>query len=160
MALAILLNFFFFKIIRIDPSGLDFFSAALTNAILAFVDGAQGRIDIHELPFKYANKDGVLLSLEDLRVALVGFHIHFGKHVFFQVVKLLHDAFEAAGLNLYLRPYGCLPTGYECGIIEVRTAVASQQRGRTTTIVLSGCRPTGLLSMPEGAQTTAPEALY
>jgi hypothetical protein len=36
-----------------------------------------------------------------------------------QVIKLLHDAFEAAGLNLYLRPYGCLPTGYECGIIEV-----------------------------------------
>jgi phosphatidylinositol 4-kinase len=35
------------------------------------------------------------------------------------VIKLLHDAFEAAGLNLYLRPYGCLPTGYECGIIEV-----------------------------------------
>jgi hypothetical protein len=37
-----------------------------------------------------------------------------------QVIRLLHDAFEAAGLNLYLRPYGCLPTGYECGIIEVR----------------------------------------
>jgi phosphatidylinositol 4-kinase len=36
-----------------------------------------------------------------------------------QVIKLLHDAFEAAGLSLYLRPYGCLPTGYECGIIEV-----------------------------------------
>lgn len=36
------------------------------------------------------------------------------------MIKLLHEAFTAAGLNLYLRPYGCLPTGYECGIIEVR----------------------------------------
>jgi hypothetical protein len=36
-----------------------------------------------------------------------------------QVIKLLHTAFQAAGLGLYLRPYGCLPTGYECGIIEV-----------------------------------------
>lgn len=35
------------------------------------------------------------------------------------MIKLLHTAFEAAGLSLYLRPYGCLPTGYECGIIEV-----------------------------------------
>jgi hypothetical protein len=36
-----------------------------------------------------------------------------------QVIKLLHGAFQAAGLGLYLRAYGCLPTGYECGIIEV-----------------------------------------
>lgn len=35
-----------------------------------------------------------------------------------QVIRLLHNAFKAAGLGLYLRPYGCLPTGYECGIIE------------------------------------------
>jgi len=45
-----------------------------------------------------------------------------------QVIKLLHDAFEAAGLNLYLRPYGCLPTGYECGIIEVRAHAATSSR--------------------------------
>jgi hypothetical protein len=38
-----------------------------------------------------------------------------------QVIKLLHTAFQAAGLGLYLRPYGCLPTGYECGIIEVNS---------------------------------------
>eukprot|EP00879_Flechtneria_rotunda_P007045 GHRR01007395.1.p1 GENE.GHRR01007395.1~~GHRR01007395.1.p1 ORF type:complete len:1449 (+),score=535.85 GHRR01007395.1:542-4348(+) len=36
-----------------------------------------------------------------------------------QVIRLLHEAFTDAGLSLYLRPYGCLPTGYECGIIEV-----------------------------------------
>jgi hypothetical protein len=36
-----------------------------------------------------------------------------------QVISLLKDAFQRAGLGLYLRPYGCLPTGYECGIIEV-----------------------------------------
>jgi hypothetical protein len=35
------------------------------------------------------------------------------------VIKLLKGAFEAAGLPLYLAPYGCLPTGYEKGIIEV-----------------------------------------
>jgi hypothetical protein len=35
-----------------------------------------------------------------------------------QVITLLHGAFSRAGLGLYLRPYGCLPTGYECGIIE------------------------------------------
>lgn len=36
-----------------------------------------------------------------------------------QVVKLLKDAFVRAGLDLYLCPYGCLPTGYERGVIEV-----------------------------------------
>ncbi|KIY94287.1 phosphatidylinositol 4-kinase [Monoraphidium neglectum] len=35
-----------------------------------------------------------------------------------QVITLLHAAYKRAGLGLYLRPYGCLPTGYECGIIE------------------------------------------
>jgi phosphatidylinositol kinase/protein kinase (PI-3 family) len=36
-----------------------------------------------------------------------------------QVIQLLRDAFVTAGLDLYLCPYGCLPTGYEKGIIEV-----------------------------------------
>uniref|UniRef100_A0A7R9V546 1-phosphatidylinositol 4-kinase n=1 Tax=Chlamydomonas euryale TaxID=1486919 RepID=A0A7R9V546_9CHLO len=36
-----------------------------------------------------------------------------------QVVSLLKSAFVDAGLGLYLAPYGCIPTGYECGIIEV-----------------------------------------
>ncbi|GAX81982.1 hypothetical protein CEUSTIGMA_g9410.t1, partial [Chlamydomonas eustigma] len=36
-----------------------------------------------------------------------------------QVIQLLRDAFVKAGLDLYLCPYGCLPTGYERGIIEV-----------------------------------------
>ncbi|CAK7329726.1 unnamed protein product [Dovyalis caffra] len=35
-----------------------------------------------------------------------------------QVIALLRDIFEAAGLNLYLFPYGVLPTGPERGIIE------------------------------------------
>ena len=36
-----------------------------------------------------------------------------------QVIGLLKDVFEKAGLGLYLAPYGVLPTAYECGIIEV-----------------------------------------
>lgn len=36
-----------------------------------------------------------------------------------QVIALLRDIFEAVGLNLYLFPYGVLPTGPERGIIEV-----------------------------------------
>lgn len=36
-----------------------------------------------------------------------------------QVISLLKDAFTDAGLGLYLAPYGCIPTGYECGILEV-----------------------------------------
>lgn len=36
-----------------------------------------------------------------------------------QVIQLLRDAFTRAGLPLYLCSYGCLPTGYERGIIEV-----------------------------------------
>lgn len=35
------------------------------------------------------------------------------------MVALLRDALAAAGLGLYLAPYGVLPTDYECGIIEV-----------------------------------------
>ncbi|KAK9114010.1 hypothetical protein Syun_020807 [Stephania yunnanensis] len=36
-----------------------------------------------------------------------------------QVISLLRDIFEAVGLNLYLYPYGVLPTGPGRGIIEV-----------------------------------------
>lgn len=36
-----------------------------------------------------------------------------------QVIRLMRDAFAAAGLPAYLCPYGCLPTGYERGVIEV-----------------------------------------
>ena len=36
-----------------------------------------------------------------------------------QVIALLRDIFTAVGLNLYLFPYGVLPTGPERGIIEV-----------------------------------------
>lgn len=36
-----------------------------------------------------------------------------------QVISLLRDKFEAVGINLYVFPYGVLPTGPEKGIIEV-----------------------------------------
>ena len=36
-----------------------------------------------------------------------------------QVIALLRDVFQAVGLNLYLFPYGVLPTGPGRGIIEV-----------------------------------------
>ncbi len=34
-------------------------------------------------------------------------------------MRLLKGAFDAAGLPLYLAPYGVVPTGHEQGIIEV-----------------------------------------
>ncbi|KAL0536256.1 hypothetical protein IC582_025199 [Cucumis melo] len=50
-----------------------------------------------------------------------------------QVISLLRDVFEAVGLNLYLFPYGVLPTGPERGIIEVVPNVRSRsQMGETT----------------------------
>ncbi|KAG8368260.1 hypothetical protein BUALT_Bualt15G0026800 [Buddleja alternifolia] len=50
-----------------------------------------------------------------------------------QVISLLKDIFEAVGLNLYLFPYGVLPTGPERGIIEVVPNTRSRsQMGETT----------------------------
>ena len=44
---------------------------------------------------------------------------HSNTHTHTQVIKLLDDAFKSSGLPAYLCSYGCLPTGYERGIIEV-----------------------------------------
>lgn len=50
-----------------------------------------------------------------------------------QVICLLKDIFEAVGINLYLFPYGVLPTGPERGIIEVVPNTRSRsQMGETT----------------------------
>ncbi|KAI4298362.1 hypothetical protein L6164_031933 [Bauhinia variegata] len=50
-----------------------------------------------------------------------------------QVIALLRDIFDAVGLNLYLYPYGVLPTGPERGIIEVVPNTRSRsQMGETT----------------------------
>ncbi|WCJ33866.1 Phosphatidylinositol 3- and 4-kinase family protein [Euphorbia peplus] len=50
-----------------------------------------------------------------------------------QVISLLRDIFESVGLNLYVFPYGVLPTGPERGIIEVVPNTRSRsQMGETT----------------------------
>ncbi|CAL5387480.1 unnamed protein product [Camellia sinensis] len=50
-----------------------------------------------------------------------------------QVISLLKDIFAAVGLNLYLFPYGVLPTGPERGIIEVvQNSRSRSQMGETT----------------------------
>nr|CAD1832620.1 unnamed protein product [Ananas comosus var. bracteatus] len=50
-----------------------------------------------------------------------------------QVIALLRDIFDAVGINLYLFPYGVLPTGPERGIIEVVPNTRSRnQMGETT----------------------------
>ncbi|CAM8929529.1 unnamed protein product [Rhodiola kirilowii] len=50
-----------------------------------------------------------------------------------QVIALLRDIFDAVGINLYLYPYGVLPTGPGRGIIEVVPNSRSRsQMGETT----------------------------
>lgn len=50
-----------------------------------------------------------------------------------QVISLLRDIFKAVGLDLYLFPYGVLPTGCGKGIIEVVPNTRSRnQMGETT----------------------------
>ncbi|KAI3934357.1 hypothetical protein MKW92_039958 [Papaver armeniacum] len=62
-----------------------------------------------------------------------------------QVISLLRDIFEAVGLNLYVFPYGVLPTGPERGIIEVVPNTRSRsQMGETTDGGLSRDFPTRL----------------
>eukprot|EP00963_Diacronema_lutheri_P001420 scaffold86_cov338-Pavlova_lutheri.AAC.83 len=43
-----------------------------------------------------------------------------------QVIEILRDSFTAANLDLYLFPYGVLPTGYERGVIELVPYSASR----------------------------------
>ncbi|KAL3700638.1 hypothetical protein R1sor_018660 [Riccia sorocarpa] len=50
-----------------------------------------------------------------------------------QVIALLRDIYAAVGINLYLFPYGVLPTGYGRGIIEVvPNARSRNQMGEMT----------------------------
>ncbi|KAJ8767237.1 hypothetical protein K2173_013634 [Erythroxylum novogranatense] len=50
-----------------------------------------------------------------------------------QVISLLRDIFQAVGVNLYVYPYGVLPTGPERGIIEVvPNSKSRSQMGETT----------------------------
>jgi hypothetical protein len=42
-----------------------------------------------------------------------------------QVIGLLKEAYEKAGLQLPMAPYGVIATDYECGIIEVGRGCAS-----------------------------------
>ncbi len=51
-------------------------------------------------------------SLLEARAELSG-------RVIAQVVGLLRDVWQTAGLDVYVDPYGVLPTKYECGIIQV-----------------------------------------
>lgn len=44
-----------------------------------------------------------------------------------QVIGLLKEAYEKAGLQLPMAPYGVIATDYECGIIEVRGLPAQTQ---------------------------------
>ena len=55
-----------------------------------------------------------------------------------QVIGLLKDAFQKAGLGLFVAPYGVLPTSYECGIVEVVPNSKSRSAlGETSGKVLS-----------------------
>lgn len=50
-----------------------------------------------------------------------------------QVISLLRDMFTAVHLDLYLCPYGVLPTGYERGILEMVPNTRSRtQMGEVT----------------------------
>ena len=46
-----------------------------------------------------------------------------------QVIALLREIWAAVGLDLYLFPYGVLPTGYGRGIIEVHRQICSHYIG-------------------------------
>ncbi len=46
-------------------------------------------------------------------------HTHTQPHTTRQVIELLRREFLRASLPLHVVPYGVVPTGHECGIIEV-----------------------------------------
>ncbi|XWS39824.1 hypothetical protein CRYUN_Cryun18bG0087700 [Craigia yunnanensis] len=103
--------------IRVD-SGIPLQSAAKVPIMIAFNvvdrDGDQNDIKPQACIFKVG---------DDCRQDVLAL----------QVIALLRDLFTAVGLNLYLFPYGVLPTGPERGIIEVVPNTRSRsQMGETT----------------------------
>ena len=46
------------------------------------------------------------------------------------MIRLLKEAYEKAGLDLYMAPYGVLATDYERGIIEVRRPASTTPPSR------------------------------
>ncbi|KAI4298366.1 hypothetical protein L6164_031937 [Bauhinia variegata] len=105
------------KGIRVD-SGIPLQSAAKVPILVAFNvaerDGDPNDVKPQGLIFKISLLVLMMISLLDSKA-------------------LLRDIFDAVGLNLYLYPYGVLPTGPERGIIEVVPNTRSRsQMGETT----------------------------
>ena len=51
-----------------------------------------------------------------------------------QVVGLLRDVWQTVGLDVYVFPYGVLPTKYECGIIQARPSASGCEQHDMITI--------------------------
>jgi hypothetical protein len=90
---------------HLQPFGANLLTTTFTNAVLAFLDRPQGRLDGLQLSFKLDDQRDVFLAFDQIRIPFFGIYVYFNLEGLAQALKracnalLLFDQFLSLASN-------------------------------------------------------------